>query len=346
MNINFLFTFLGEHGGIPVLEEEFLTIAEEKNGGDDIHFSLATYDRNKTSAKLPTLIIKRGEMVKNIFRYRQFLKEHEVNIIFYHYHTFPLFLCGKRYIIEIHDTNPLSRLPALVATTLNALFATGILVPSESTRERLTRVFSAMGLGLLRHKISVAPNPIPHLFEQELMHPDLGLLQRFSLTPKQYLFTVGADDIDFICQCATQATSLPLVIGGTMSEMDQKRIKDTYGTRIVFSGFVDRPTLAALYAGANAVLYKNANEGFGYIPIEAAMAGTPVITNPDASIYEILGAAGFYYKDAEECITLIKKASLNTPPHRQNNFKQYSAETVFEQHIALLKRFTYKKSAS
>lgn len=336
-NINFLFTFLGQPGGIPIPEEAFLAIAEKEQDTDGTHFSLTTYDANKASRSIPTLLLKRGEMIKNIRRYRTFLKEQSVDLVFYHYHTFPLFLCGKPYLIKIHDTTPLNELSAKVATVLNALFARGIIVPSLATKGKVSAAFKAMGLGFLNKKIIFTPGLLSPSFSKLLLNPPMENLEKLSLRKDEYFFTTGADDLPFLCKCATEASQRKFVAGGSVNKDLRAMLTAEYGDRIQFTGFVDEQTLAALYAGAKALLYKNSNEGFGLIPLEAALAGTRVITNPDLSIGEMLGTAGEYYATAKECKTLIKKADATPerPPHP--DFSHYEAGHVFKEHEKIFK---------
>ncbi len=56
-------------------------------------------------------------------------------------------------------------------------------------------------------------------------------------------------------------------------------------------GFVDRATLAALYAGAAAFCWPSLREGFGFPVLEAMSYGCPVITSRGTSTEEIAGDA-------------------------------------------------------
>lgn len=59
-------------------------------------------------------------------------------------------------------------------------------------------------------------------------------------------------------------------------------------------GFVEDEKLPLLYAHARAVVFPSLYEGFGLPPLEAIMAGTPVIASSAASLPEILGEAAYY----------------------------------------------------
>ena len=60
----------------------------------------------------------------------------------------------------------------------------------------------------------------------------------------------------------------------------------------VVTGFVDEPTLAALYAGATCLLHPALYEGFGLTPLESLAAGTPVVAYDVGAVREVVGDAG------------------------------------------------------
>jgi len=57
-------------------------------------------------------------------------------------------------------------------------------------------------------------------------------------------------------------------------------------------GYVDEPTLAALYANAEFLAMPSLYEGFGLPLIEAMVYGTPVLTSNNSSMSEVAGDAG------------------------------------------------------
>ncbi|MFW5797707.1 MAG: glycosyltransferase, partial [Spirochaetota bacterium] len=64
--------------------------------------------------------------------------------------------------------------------------------------------------------------------------------------------------------------------------------------RSVFIPYVGREELDALFAGAFAFLYPSISEGFGYPPLEAMRAGTPVVASPHTAISEVCADAVLY----------------------------------------------------
>src|SRR5207253_11303094 len=62
--------------------------------------------------------------------------------------------------------------------------------------------------------------------------------------------------------------------------------------RVVTTGYVDDATLAALYAGAEALLHPALLEGFGLTPLESMAAGTPVVAFDAPGVDEVVGDTG------------------------------------------------------
>jgi glycosyltransferase involved in cell wall biosynthesis len=61
--------------------------------------------------------------------------------------------------------------------------------------------------------------------------------------------------------------------------------------RVEFTGHVPRRELAALYRGAQVLLFPSLYEGFGLPVLEAMASGTPVVTTSSSSIPEVAGGA-------------------------------------------------------
>ncbi len=64
-----------------------------------------------------------------------------------------------------------------------------------------------------------------------------------------------------------------------------------HGGRIVRTGWVDDDDRAALLRGAAVVAYPSVYEGFGLVPLEAMVAGVPVVTTRVGGIPEVVGDA-------------------------------------------------------
>ncbi len=59
--------------------------------------------------------------------------------------------------------------------------------------------------------------------------------------------------------------------------------------RIHLAGFIQEEDKGALYAAADLFVYPSFYEGFGFPPLEALMAGTPVVTSFNSALPEIVG---------------------------------------------------------
>jgi glycosyltransferase involved in cell wall biosynthesis len=70
--------------------------------------------------------------------------------------------------------------------------------------------------------------------------------------------------------------------------------------RVILTGFVDEPTLAALYAGAECLLHAAFLEGFGLTALEALAAGTPVVGYAGGAVAEVVGDAGVLVPSGDE----------------------------------------------
>jgi glycosyltransferase involved in cell wall biosynthesis len=87
-----------------------------------------------------------------------------------------------------------------------------------------------------------------------------------------------------------------LVVAGTGPEL--KRLQAVAGPNTEFRGFVSREELAALYAGADALLFPG-REDFGIVPLEAMASGTPVIAFAEGGARETVrdGQTGILFAD-------------------------------------------------
>ncbi len=79
--------------------------------------------------------------------------------------------------------------------------------------------------------------------------------------------------------------------GWGADEVDTAVAAASASARIARTGWVDDATLAGLVAGAAVLAYPSVYEGFGYPPLQAMAAGTPVVATRDGSLEEVLGDA-------------------------------------------------------
>jgi glycosyltransferase involved in cell wall biosynthesis len=100
-----------------------------------------------------------------------------------------------------------------------------------------------------------------------------------------------------------------VLVGSGSMEGELRRRVEKYGLedRIAFEGFVDDGRLLELYARCRAVLYPPFDEDYGYVTLEAFLAGKPVITTVDAGgVLEFVadGATGLVTAPTPEAIAV------------------------------------------
>ena len=127
--------------------------------------------------------------------------------------------------------------------------------------------------------------------------------ERFGLDGP-YLFTVTAShphkNVDglfraYEAACREWPDPPPLVvvgIRGRHQEQLEATVRGWKGAgRIVFPGWVDAETLAALYRSARLFVFASKYEGFGIPVLEAMSVGVPVLSSNRTSLPEVCGDA-------------------------------------------------------
>jgi glycosyltransferase involved in cell wall biosynthesis len=125
--------------------------------------------------------------------------------------------------------------------------------------------------------------------------------RRFGLSPGAYAVCVGAvstrkNVITLVrATAAAPAPGIPLVMigpnGHGAAEVDAEIARAAGPARVVRTGYLPDRETAALVRGAAVVVHPALGEGFGFVPLEAMAAGTPVIAARISSIPEIVGDA-------------------------------------------------------
>lgn len=146
-------------------------------------------------------------------------------------------------------------------------------------------------------QIVVIPNATPDLPE---IHPseDLGVLQKFQLEPKRYLFYVGSLSphknihgmiAAFNRFCKTQPKDTwQLVLAGNPNRDLAKLTSPS--TQIKCLGPISNEHKVVLIRNAALMLFPSLYEGFGLPVLEAQYLGRPVITSNIESLRDVSGA--------------------------------------------------------
>lgn len=224
-------------------------------------------------------------------------------------------LRGCSTVITIHDLAPLRwpehylRLPhARIGHAWEyalARRADAIIAVSEATRRDV--------IDLLRvppERVTVVPEAVDSEFAPPPAEEGRRVAKTFGV-PGRYVLYVGQFDprknMDGLLAAFARAAAdkeLRLVIAGDLGKLSgflTRALDNTRAPRdrVVVTGRVDDPTLAALYAGAECLLHAALLEGFGLTPLESLAAGTPVVGYRAGAVEEVVGDAGVLVDPSE-----------------------------------------------
>ena len=199
-----------------------------------------------------------------------------------------------RAVVTVHDLS-FEREPKLMGFRDRFFFRTmvprsvrradRVVAVSERTRRDLVERYGAD-----EHKIVVIPNGVDEGFTPDGPGRDGA----------PYLLFVGAlqrrkDPLAAIEALSLADSDLRLVLVGPDkgAANDARRTVARLGLtdRVEFAGHVEKPALAALYRGAEALVFPSRYEGFGLPVLEAMASGTPVVASSAGAIPEVAGEA-------------------------------------------------------
>jgi glycosyltransferase involved in cell wall biosynthesis len=197
-------------------------------------------------------------------------------------------------VVTIHDLS-FERDPKLMGFRDRFFFRT--MVPRSVRRaDRVIAVSARTGedvierYGVGADKVTVISNGVDEEFGSEGAREDGA----------PYLLFVGAlsprkDPLTAIEALALVDADLRLVLVGPDKGLatDAKRTVSRLGLngRVEFAGHVEKPVLATLYRGAEALVFPSKYEGFGFPALEAMASGTPVVATTAGAIPEVAGEA-------------------------------------------------------
>ena len=131
--------------------------------------------------------------------------------------------------------------------------------------------------------------------------------RRFGVSPGAYAVCVGTvstrkNVVTLVRAVAgIQGPGVPLVMigpDGHGSDLVDAEIARVSGqARIVRTGYLPDADAAALVQGAAVLAHPALGEGFGFVPLEAMAAGTPVIAARISSVPEVVGDAAVLVDD-------------------------------------------------
>ncbi len=173
--------------------------------------------------------------------------------------------------------------------------AARIVVPSQYVARRVMEMLpvdparlSVVGLGV--SGVFAATSPADTVTE---------VCCRFGISPGAYAVCVGTvstrKNVITLVRAAALGPGVPLVMigpdGHGAGEVDAEIARTNGSARIVRTGYLSDQDTAALVRGAAVLVHPTLGEGFGFVPLEAMAAGTPVIAAGISSVPEIVGDA-------------------------------------------------------
>src|SRR5881409_3880828 len=186
--------------------------------------------------------------------------------------------------------------------------ADAVIAVSEATKRDVIE-----RLGVPAHRVTVVPEAVDSDFTPPSAGEGRAVARARFAVPDRYVLYVGQFDprknvrglLRAFVAAADRDPDLRLVIVGDLGKLSS-HLRDALETervpreRIVLTGFVDDPTLAALYAGAECLLHAAFLEGFGLTALEALAAGTPVVGYAGGAVAEVVGDAGLLVPSGDD----------------------------------------------
>lgn len=222
----------------------------------------------------------------------------------------------SRYIVTVHDTVSfdVSDLYGALQKTKNHIVgwfgrrnlerASYCIADSEHTRKDVIRRFRVdpdrvrvVYLAADEHLfLPVAPEQIAEV-RQRLRLPERFILYVGGIDPRKNVPGLVRALATFR---GTDVADVPLLMAGKIQsqrefpELEALIRAEGVQDRVRMLGFVDDPTLAALYATCSVFAFPSFYEGFGLPVLEAMAAGAPAVTTRRSSIPELGGEAVLY----------------------------------------------------
>lgn len=227
----------------------------------------------------------------------------------YHEPNFLAYRFNGPSVITVHDLSWLrypEMHPAERVRAMNRYFEPGLrraamlITDAESVRLEVIARF-----GIPAERIVAIPLGFDAAFRPHTPEDTQAVLAARDLRHGRYFLSVGTLEPRKNVQATVRAYAAlpaavrerhPLVLAGMRgwrtSAMERMLEPLVAGGQVRMLGYLDRTELAALTAGALAMVYPSIYEGFGLPVLEAMACGVPVITSNVSSLPEVVGDTG------------------------------------------------------
>ena len=157
---------------------------------------------------------------------------------------------------------------------------------------------------------------------------------------------VGAKGLEMAVKAANELqVPLKVVGAGGGYAQEEEYLKEMAGQTVEFLGFVADEKLADLYAGAKAFLALAKDEDFGITPVEAMMAGTPVIAYNGGGYKEtvVQGKTGLLFDDYSVDGLMKAMKKIHDSSFKIQEIKDHAEKFSKERFVKEMGEFVEKK---
>ena len=171
-------------------------------------------------------------------------------------------------------------------------------------------ILEFLNIDLARVRLAYwAVDPLFYEFDKPYAERDNRILFVGSLEPRKNLS--GLLKAFNLFRQRNSQSSVKLTVVGCENPLfaDERYDLGPFGDDVDFVGYISDTELAKLYGNSLALVYPSFYEGFGFPPVEAMAAGTPVITSHNSSLPEVVGDAAYLVdpSDVDEIANQIER---------------------------------------
>lgn len=222
--------------------------------------------------------------------------------------------------------------------------AVRVIVPSEYVAQRVHDF-----LGLEASRMAVVPLGVSGVFSEGEANASVSdVCRRFGVLPGGYAVCVGAvstrKNVVTLVRAAAELprAGFPLVMVGPdghgAEQVDTEIARLDRRARVQRTGYIPDADAAGLVRGAAVLLHPALGEGFGFVPLEAMAAGTPVIAARTSSVPEVVGDAAVLVDEATDPAAWGQAmATIMEDKERRDELARAGAERV--------KQFSWDRTA-